>query len=92
MITAIVAFKVDRKRVNDIATELADIDGCYEVYSVTGRYDLIAIVRTKDNQAMASIVTDSMLKIEGIITSETMMAFRTYSKHDLDAMFDIGNP
>lgn len=91
MITAIVAFKVDRKRVNDIASELAALDGCYEVYSVTGRYDLIAIVRTKDNQAMAEIVTGTMLQIEGILDSETMMAFRAYSRHDLEAMFDIGN-
>ncbi|MFP4379849.1 MAG: Lrp/AsnC family transcriptional regulator [Candidatus Sumerlaeia bacterium] len=91
MITAIVAFKVDRKKVNEVAEKLAGLEACSEVYSVTGRYDMIAIVRTKDNEAMANIVTGEMLKIDGIMDSETMMAFRAYSRHDLEAMFDIGN-
>lgn len=90
MVTAIVALKVDRKKVNDIAAMLSDMHGITEVYSVSGRYDLIAMVRTKDNESLAKIVTGSMLKIDGIADSETMLAFRTYSRHDLDSMFTIG--
>ncbi len=90
MVTAIVALKVDRKLVNEIASKLYKMKGVTEVFSVTGRYDLIVLVRTKDNEKMADIITGSMLKVEGILDSETMLAFRTFSKHDLEAMFSIG--
>ena len=90
MVTAIVALKVDRKKVNETASKLSGMKGITEVYSVSGRYDLIAMVRTKDNETLADIVTGAMLKVEGIVDSETMLAFRTYSKHDLDGMFSIG--
>jgi DNA-binding Lrp family transcriptional regulator len=91
MVTAIVALKVDRKKVNDIASRLSDMPGVTEVYSVSGRYDLVALVRTKDNETLADVVTGSMLQIDGIVDSETMLAFRTYSKHDLESMFSIGS-
>jgi DNA-binding Lrp family transcriptional regulator len=91
MVTAIVALKVDRKKVNDIASQLSSMKGITEVYSVSGRYDLIAIVRTGDNETLADIVTGAMLKLDGITGSETMLAFRTYSKHDLESMFSIGS-
>ena len=90
MVTAIVALKVDRKKVNEIAGKLTDISGISEVYSVSGRYDLVALVRTTDNEALADVVTGSMLKIDGILDSETMLAFKTYSRHDLESMFSIG--
>lgn len=92
MVTAIVVLKVDRKRVNEIAAQLSEMAGVSEVYSVSGRYDLVALVRTKDNDALAGIVTGAMLKVDGILESETMLAFRTHTKHDLEAMFAIGNP
>lgn len=91
MVTAIVALKVDRKKVNDIASRLSGMPGVTEVYSVSGRYDLVALVRTKDNETLADVVTGSMLQIDGIVDSETMLAFRTYSKHDLESMFSIGS-
>jgi len=91
MVTAIVALKVDRKKVNEIAAQLSGMPGITEVYSVSGRYDLIALVRTKDNETLAEVVTGLMLKVDGIVDSETMLAFRTYSKHDLDTMFSIGS-
>lgn len=90
MVTAIVALKVSRKKVNEIASRLSEVKGVTEVYSVSGRYDLVVMVRTKDNEELSDIVTGSLLKIEGILESETMLAFRTYSRHDLDAMFSIG--
>jgi DNA-binding Lrp family transcriptional regulator len=90
MVTAIVTLKVDRQRVNDIALQLSEMNGITEVYSVSGRYDLIALIRTKDTETLSDIVTGSMLKIEGIVDSETLLAFRVHSKHDLDSMFSIG--
>ncbi len=90
MVTAIVALKVDRKKVGDVAAELSGLKGVTEVYSVSGRYDLIALVRTSDNETMADVVTGAMLKVDGIQDSETMLAFRAYSKHDLETMFSIG--
>jgi DNA-binding Lrp family transcriptional regulator len=90
MVTAIVTLKVDRQRVNDIALRLSELNGITEVYSVSGRYDLIALIRTKDTETLSDIVTGSMLKIEGIVDSETLLAFRVHSKHDLDSMFSIG--
>ena len=90
MVTAIVALKVDRRKVNDIASKLSGMTGVSEVYSVSGRYDLIALVRTKDNEGLSDVVTGTMLKVEGIMDSETMLAFRAYSRHDLDTMFSIG--
>jgi DNA-binding Lrp family transcriptional regulator len=66
--------------------------GITEVFSVAGRYDLVAIIRVKDNEALAELVTDRMLKVEHIIRSETLIAFRAYSRHDLESMFSIGMP
>lgn len=90
MVTAIVLLTVERERVNTVAETLADLEGISEVYSVAGRYDLAAIIRAPDNEAMADLVTNHMLKIPGIIRSETLVAFRVYSRHDLEAMFSIG--
>jgi DNA-binding Lrp family transcriptional regulator len=90
MITALVLLTVTRDRVNEIAEKLAEMKGITEVYSIAGRYDLAVIIRAKDNDQLADIVTHHMLKVEGIITSETLIAFRVYSKHDLEGMFSIG--
>ena len=67
-----------------------DMGGVTEVYSVSGRYDLAAVVRVKDNEPLAELVTSHMLKVEGILKSETMVAFRVYSEHDLEHVFWIG--
>jgi DNA-binding Lrp family transcriptional regulator len=90
MVTAIVLLKVKRDSVNSIAETLADMAGISEVYSVAGKYDLAVIIRVKTNDELALIVTESLLKIEGIIDSETMMAFKVHSKHDLESMFSLG--
>lgn len=90
MVTAIVALQIERDKINEVAAKLSEMKGITEVYSVSGRYDLIAMVRTRDNDALAEIVTNALLKMEGIKHSETMLAFRSYSKHDLDSMFSIG--
>ena len=90
MVSAVVLLKTFRGRVNEVAAELAGLDGITEVYSVGGRYDLVAILRVRDNEAMAALVTEHMLKVEGVADSETLIAFRAFSKHDLESMFSLG--
>lgn len=90
MVTALVLLKVSRDKVNSVAETLAEMDGITEVYSVAGRYDLTVIIRVKDNDQLAELVTNHMLKVEGIQKSETLIAFRVYSRHDLESMFSIG--
>lgn len=90
MVTALVLLTVERNKVNQVAATLAGQEGITEVYSVAGRFDLAVVIRVKDNEQMAELVTDHMLKVEGIKSSETLMAFRVHSKHDLESMFSIG--
>ena len=90
MVTAIVLIECTRGAIKTVAERLAAIDGVAEVYSVAGRYDLVAIVRVSDTDAMADLVTSGLLAIDGIARTETLTAFRAYSKHDLEAMFSVG--
>jgi DNA-binding Lrp family transcriptional regulator len=90
MVTALVLITVQRDKVNDVADNLASMDGVSEVYSVAGRYDLVAIIRVPNNEGLSELVTHHMLKVAGIIKSETLIAFRVYSRHDLESMFSIG--
>lgn len=90
MINAIVLIKTERQKINDVAEQLAAIDGVSEVYSVGGRYDLVAIIRAADNEALADIATRHIALVPGIADTETMIAFRAYSRHDLESMFSIG--
>ena len=89
MITSIILMHVKRTRINEIAEQLADIKEISEVYSVTGNYDLVAIVRVETNDELAVLATEKLVNIEGITKTDTMLAFKAYSKHDLDAMFSI---
>lgn len=90
MVTAIVLLKVARDNVNEVADRLAEMDGISEVYSVAGRYDLVAMIRVPSNEALAELVTNHMLKLTAIQHTETLIAFRTHSRHDLETMFSIG--
>ena len=90
MVNSVVLLKVGRGLINEIAEQLAELNGVAEVYSVGGRYDLVAILRVRDNDALAELVTERMLKVEGITYSETLIAFRAFSRHDLEAMFAVG--
>ncbi|MFZ5774013.1 MAG: Lrp/AsnC family transcriptional regulator [Thermodesulfobacteriota bacterium] len=90
MITAIILLKTERTKINQVAEQLAEMEGISEVYSVSGKYDLIAIVRVAANDDLAGLVTNRLLRIEGITKSETMLAFKAYSRHDLETMFSIG--
>ncbi|MGA1865431.1 MAG: Lrp/AsnC ligand binding domain-containing protein, partial [bacterium] len=90
MVTALVLLTVQRDKVNEVADKLSSMDGVSEVYSLAGRYDLAAIIRVSKNEGLSELVTNHMLKVEGIIKSETLIAFRVYSRHDLESMFSIG--
>lgn len=90
MVTSIILFNVERHSINETAEELADIDGISEVYSVSGNYDLVAIVRVNSNEDLADLVTNRLLKIDNLLKTETMLAFKAYSRHDLESMFSIG--
>jgi len=89
MVTAVVLLTVERDRVHSVAEALADIREITEVYSVAGRYDLVVMVRGKNNESLEGLVTEHLLKVEGIVKSETLMAFRVYSRYDLERMFDM---
>lgn len=89
MVTSIILINAERTQINDVAEQLADIDSISEVYSVSGKYDLVAVVRVKSNEELSDLVTSQLKTIEGITHTETMLAFRAYSRHDLDAMFSI---
>ncbi|MCE5270246.1 Lrp/AsnC ligand binding domain-containing protein [bacterium] len=90
MVTGIVLMNLERDKINAAAEKVTQIEGITEVFSVGGHYDLVAIIRARDNEQLADIVTDKMLKVDGILHSETMIAFKVYSRHDLERMFSIG--
>ncbi len=90
MVNAVVLLNIARGRVNETAAGLAELDGVSEVYSVAGQYDLVVIIRVPTNDALARLVTEQMHQFDGILDSETLIAFRAYSRHDLESMFSLG--
>ncbi|MBW3618951.1 MAG: Lrp/AsnC ligand binding domain-containing protein [Actinobacteria bacterium] len=90
MITAFVLIDVQVDAVPEVAQAIADLPGVTEVWSVTGRYDLIVKVRVTRNEDLADVVTGGIDKVPGIRDSETIIAFRAYSEDVLDAGFAIG--
>ena len=90
MVSAIVLIACAKGAINQAAEALAELKGITEVYSVAGRVDLVAVIRVVDNEQLAEIVTRQMLTIPGITSTETLIAFRVFSKHDLEQMFSIG--
>jgi DNA-binding Lrp family transcriptional regulator len=90
MATAIVLIKAETNRIPDLADQIADMAGIEEVFSVAGRYDLIAVVKVARNEDLADVISDQMRRLEGIVETETMIAFRAYSKNELEAGFELG--
>ena len=90
MITAIVLMQTERGRTQQAAEALLDIHEVSEVYSVTGEYDLVAIVRVRRYEQMAEVVPQKMADVPGITRTETLMAFECYSRRDLERMWGIG--
>lgn len=90
MVTAIVLIQTRHGQTNAVAEALASFPEISEVYSVGGSYDVVALVRVKTNEEIASMVTERMVTVTGIECTETMIAFKTYSRHDLESVFSIG--
>ena len=90
MVTAIVLIKADVARIPETAETVAQIASVTEVYSVTGEFDLVAIVRVRSHEELGDVIPGTLNKVSGITHTETHIAFRTYSRHDLEAAFSIG--
>ncbi len=90
MITALVLMNIQRGEVNRTAEQLLEIPGVAEVYSVTGEYDLVAVLRLKEYEDLAGVVTERMMGLSGITKTHTLMAFKVYSREDLEQAWDIG--
>lgn len=91
MITAIILINAAQGRVPEVAQALIDLQGVTEAYSVAGPFDLVAVARVRRQEDLEALVAGRVQKIPGIESTETLIAFRAYSKRDLEAMWDIGN-
>ncbi len=80
----------DVDRIPEVGQGIAELEGVTEVYSVTGDADLIAMVRVRDHEALADVIADRLNKVDGVVGTSTHIAFRTYSKQDIEAAFAIG--
>jgi DNA-binding Lrp family transcriptional regulator len=90
VITAIVMIDAATDSIGEVAQAVADLDGVSEVYSVAGDTDLIAIVRVREFEQVAQVIAGRINKVPGVIDTDTHIAFRAYSRHDLEAAFSIG--
>ena len=90
VITAIVFIQAAVDRIPEVAEQIAQLPGVSEVYSVTGEIDLIALVRVRRHEEVADVVADRLNKVDGVLATETHVAFRAYSRHDLEAAFSLG--
>jgi len=90
MITAIVFVQAAVDRIPEVAEAIAQLPEVSEVYSVTGEIDLIALVRVRSHEQIADAVADRLNKVDGVLATETHVAFRAYSRHDLESVFSIG--
>ena len=89
MVAAVVLIRAERDAIPDAAREVAAINGVAEVYSVSGEWDLIAIVRVPEWEQIAEVVTEHVAQVEGLERTETLVAFRVYSDRDLDAAYEM---
>lgn len=90
MINAVVLINVGKGKTESVAQKLMELPGVSEVYSVAGRFDLVAVLRVKHHEELAAAVADQVQKTPGIERTETLIAFKAYSRHDLESMFGIG--
>ena len=92
MVTAIVLIKCDVARIPETAQTIAQMPAVSEVYSVTGEFDLVALVRVRAHDELADVIPGTINRVDGVTQTETHIAFRTYSRHDLEAAFALGYP
>jgi DNA-binding Lrp family transcriptional regulator len=87
---AIVLIAAERGALSTLGGELADIDGVAEAYSVTGEWDFVAILRLREPDQLAQVVTSAISQLAGVARTQTMVAFEAFSRHDLEALFSVG--
>ena len=90
MITTIVLIRADPKTIPHVGARLAGIEGVTEVYSVSGDWDLVAVVKVPEYEQIARVVTEEFVRIPGLQRTQTLTAFRAYSKQDLEQAWDLG--
>jgi DNA-binding Lrp family transcriptional regulator len=90
MTHAIVLIQAEGAALATLGSELADIDGVAEAYSVTGDWDFVAILRLREQDQLAQVVTGRLSQLPGVRRTQTMVAFEAYSRHDLEALFSVG--
>ena len=90
MTHAIVLIEVERSAISTLGGTLADVDGVREAYSVTGEWDFVAIVQVRRHEDLAEVVTARITQVPGVQRTQTMVAFEAFSRHDLEALFSIG--
>jgi DNA-binding Lrp family transcriptional regulator len=90
MVHAFVLVDAEPARVADLAVELADVDGVAAVYSVAGEADLVAVVRVRQHEDLADVVTRHISRLRGITNTRTLIAFQAYSRHDVESVWDLG--
>jgi DNA-binding Lrp family transcriptional regulator len=90
MVNAVVLIQCDIDSIPEAAQAIADIQGVSEVYSVAGEWDLVAIVRVSNHEDLATVIPGGVGKVDGVVRTETLIAFQVYSKHDLEAMCSVG--
>ena len=90
MTHAIVLIEAEREAIKTLGGALADVEGVAEAYSVTGEWDFVAMLRVRDPQAVAEVVTQRFAALQGIKRTHTLVAFEVFSQHDLEALFSIG--
>ena len=90
MTHAIVLIEAERSALTTLGGELADIPGVAEAYSVTGVWDFVAILRLREHDQLAHVVTEEITQLNGVTRTQTMVAFEAYSRHDLEALFSLG--
>ena len=90
VITAIVLINADIQQIPEVAETIARIPEVSEVYSVTGEFDLVALVRVRAHEDLADVIPGRLNKVDGVTATVTHIAFRTYSRHDLEAAFSLG--
>jgi DNA-binding Lrp family transcriptional regulator len=91
MTHAVVLIEADRGAMTTLGGELAALDGVAEAWSVTGEWDFVAIIRVREHDQLATVVSKQMAALPGVVRTQTMVAFEAFSQHDLEALFDVGN-
>jgi len=87
-----VLIQTEVDQINQVAEEIVKLEGVSEVYSITGDHDLLAMVRVKHHDELAEVIPGRISKVPGVVHTDTHIAFRTYSQHDLESMFSLGLP